>query len=265
MSRPAPAPNLPAGIRTAPDGSPYPDRTHPAFEREVRAMFGHIANGYENLDHLASIGQDFLWRPMALWAVDRYRQGAPVRAVLDLGCGTGEFARQEAHHYPRARVTGLDFTPGMLRRAAAHPPVGRAARDFLGGNALRLPVRSGAVDLCSSAFLLRNLSDLPLGFREVRRVLRPGGTALVLEITEPRHRAFRALFHAYFDHVVPAIGAAAGSQGPYRYLPESLRSLPGREELFRIMGAAGLEELRAVALSGGAVTAYLGSAPRGPG
>jgi len=227
-------------------------------------MFGHIAKGYENLDHLASFGQDLLWRPMALWAVDRYRAGRPVSRVLDVGCGTGELARLEGRHYSGARITGVDFTAGMLRRAIAHPPVGRAPRDFLGGNALRLPVRDGAFDLCSSAFLLRNLSDLGLGFREVRRILRPGGTALVLEITEPTHPAFRALFHAYFDHVVPAIGAAAGSQGPYRYLPESLRVLPRREALFALMEGSGLERMRAVPLSGGAVTAFLASAPGGP-
>ncbi|MHB1932664.1 MAG: hypothetical protein ACYCPV_06755, partial [Thermoplasmata archaeon] len=65
--------------RTAEDGSPYPDRTRPDFEQEVRAMFTHIAGRYEWFDHLASAGQDYLWRPRALWALDRVRAPGPMR------------------------------------------------------------------------------------------------------------------------------------------------------------------------------------------
>jgi demethylmenaquinone methyltransferase/2-methoxy-6-polyprenyl-1,4-benzoquinol methylase len=247
-------------VRTAPDGSPYPDRTTPGFERDVRAMFSHIAGGYEAIDHLASLGQDYLWRPLALWAVDRYRHGRPVSRVLDVGCGTGELTRLEAHHYTGSRVAGVDFTAGMLRRAR-HRGGMKGHIEYCRGSALVLPVPSGSVDLCSSAFLLRNLADLGRGFREMGRVLRPGGTLLALEITEPENPRFGALFHAYFDRVVPALGAAVGSAGPYRYLPESLRHLPPRQELVQLLSASGLVEPRGVPLSGGAVTAYLAAAP----
>ncbi|MCI4364289.1 MAG: ubiquinone/menaquinone biosynthesis methyltransferase [Thermoplasmata archaeon] len=247
-------------VRTAPDGSPYPDRSSPAFERGVQAMFAHIAGGYEALDHLASLGQDFVWRPLAVWAADRYRRGRPVARVLDVGCGTGELTRLEAHHYPRAKVAGLDFTEGMLRRARLHGNEdGRV--EYCRASALALPVAAGSVDLCSSAFLLRNLADIAQGFREMGRVLRPGGTLLALEITEPENPRLAALFHAYFDRVVPALGAAVGSAGPYRYLPESLRDLPPRAELLHLLGASGLERPCAVPLSGGVVTAYLAAAP----
>ncbi|MCI4345620.1 MAG: ubiquinone/menaquinone biosynthesis methyltransferase [Thermoplasmata archaeon] len=247
-------------LRTAPDGSPYPDRASPEFERGVQAMFAHIAEGYEALDHLASLGQDFVWRPLAIWTVDRYRAGRPVDRVVDVGCGTGEFTRLEAHHYPEARVTGVDFTEGMLRRARLHGnEEGRVA--YCRGSALALPVSAGAVDLCSSAFLLRNLADLARGFREMRRVLRPGGTLVALEITEPENPRLGALFHAYFDRVVPALGAAVGSAGPYRYLPESLRHLPPRAEILRLLTVSGLERPCAVPLSGGVVTAYVAAAP----
>jgi len=251
--------STPAG-RTAADGSPYPDRAGPGFEREVRRMFAHIAGGYEWFDHVASVGQDFLWRPRALWALDRFRR-LPVDRVLDVGSGTGELARQIAQHFPRARVVATDFTRPMLERARRHPrPPSRPPMSFGCATVARLPFRPGSFDLAASAFVARNLSDLPGALRELRRVLRPGGVLLTLEITEPTSAAWRGLFHAYFDTVVPALGRAVGSEGPYRYLPESLRSLPSRADFQELLRAAGFSRVAAPTQSGGIVTTFLAEA-----
>src|SRR5580658_6165193 len=136
----------PTAARTAGDGSPYPDRTSTHFEHDVRAMFTHIAHGYDWFDHLASLGQDLLWRPRALWALDRMREGRPVRRVLDIGCGPGSLTVLAARHYRGAEVVGADFTAAMLteadHRTAADPvrPRVRLAR----ASALSLPFRDGA-------------------------------------------------------------------------------------------------------------------------
>jgi demethylmenaquinone methyltransferase / 2-methoxy-6-polyprenyl-1,4-benzoquinol methylase len=248
----------PAG-RTAPDGSPYPDRSLPTFERDVRKMFTHIAGRYEWFDHVASVGNDFLWRPRALWDLDRFREQAPLRSVLDLGCGTGELARQVARHYPAARVFAADFTRAMLVTAEA-ASVGRpegSRLDFGRATALRLPFADGAFDLVTNAFVARNLSDLPRALGEMRRVLRPKGVLLTLEITEPASPTFGRLFHAYFDRVVPWLGSAVHSAGPYRYLPESLRTLPPRTEFLNALKEAGFARTRALAQSLGIVTTFL--------
>ena len=222
----------PAAARTAHDGSPYPDRSSSEFEHDVRAMFTHIARGYDWFDHLASLGQDFVWRPRALWALDRIRRGRPVRRVLDIGCGPGSLTVLAAHHYPGAEVVGADFTAAMLREAD-HRTAQNAVRPRLRlarASALTLPFRSGAFDVAMSAFVVRNLPNLPQAFGELRRALAPGGTLLTLEITEPSSPLVRAGFHAYFDTMVPFLGELVGSQGPYQYLPESLRHLPsGRD------------------------------------
>ncbi len=251
-----------ASSRTAADGSPYPDRSAPTFERDVRAMFTHIAQRYEWFDHVASLGNDYLWRPRALWDLDRFRGRAPVRRALDLGCGTGELARLVARHYPGARVLAADFTAVMLAKAQA---AGRTSPDrgrvgFVRATAMQLPFADASFDLVTNAFLARNLADLPTALREMRRITRPGGTLLTLEITEPVAPTFARLFHAYFDRVVPWLGAAVHSAGPYRYLPESLRSLPSRPAFRSALSGAGFSRTAAIPQSLGIVTTFLAEA-----
>jgi demethylmenaquinone methyltransferase / 2-methoxy-6-polyprenyl-1,4-benzoquinol methylase len=243
------------------DGSPRPVPGAPEFERDVRRMFSHIAERYEWFDHVASLGNDLFWRPRALWDLERFRRGGPPVRILDVGCGTGELTRRFARHFPAARVVGVDFTAAMLReagrRAGGPRPLPPA---YARGTALRLPFPDATFDLVGNAFLIRNLPDLPGAFAEFRRVLRPGGSLLVLEITEPASPAFGRLFHAYFDHVVPWLGAAVDSAGPYRYLPESLRRLPPRPRLVAALRAAGFPRVETRLQSGGIVTAFLGEA-----
>jgi demethylmenaquinone methyltransferase / 2-methoxy-6-polyprenyl-1,4-benzoquinol methylase len=227
-------------------------------------MFTHIVRRYDWFDHAASMGNDYLWRPRALWDLSRFRAGAPpIQRVLDIGCGTGDLTRLAARYFPSARVVGADFTEAMLHIAAARTrPESTAPRvAYLRANARRLPIRSESFDVIMSAFVARNLVDLPGVFREFRRVLRPQGTVLTLEITEPSSDLVGRLFHAYFDHVVPWLGAAVHSAGPYRYLPNSLRSLPSRDGMFGLMRDAGFARIEAHPQSMGIVTCYLAGAP----
>jgi demethylmenaquinone methyltransferase / 2-methoxy-6-polyprenyl-1,4-benzoquinol methylase len=245
--------------RRAADGTPYPDRAEPAFQRDVRAMFTQIARGYDRFDHIASLGNDLLWRPRALWGLDRFRGARPPpRRILDVGCGPGELGRLAGHHFPGSRLVGIDFTRAMLQRAAAQTPTRLGPRvAWAEANALSLPFRDGTFDLVMSAFVVRNIPRLDRAFAEFRRVLAPGGVLLTLEITEPTAAWFRSLFHAYFDAFVPWLGAAVGNAGPYRYLPESLRSLPERGAMLAALRAAGFGRTVALPQSLGIVTTYL--------
>jgi len=253
-----------AGPRAS-DGSPLPDRSLPTFERDVRSMFTHIAGGYEWFDHVASLGNDLLWRPRALWDLDRFRGTRPLRRILDLGCGTGELARLVARHYASAEVVAADFTRAMLANAVASTD-GRPERrriTFARATALKLPFAAGSFDLVTNAFVARNLADLSVAFREVRRVLRPGGVFLTLEITEPVSPTVNRFFHAFFDHVVPWLGGAVGSAGPYRYLPQSLRALPDRRTFLRLLAETGFPRTTIRLQSGGIVTTFLAEAGNG--
>jgi len=253
-------PPLP-GAPTAPDGSLHPDRSLPTFERDVRRMFGSIADRYDAFNHAATFGLDLLWRPRALWALRRFHSSPPTTA-LDFGCGTGGFARQVATSFPGARVTALDFSATMVHRARTLSIRGSSGPrlSFAVGNVLRLPFADGAFDLVTNGFVARNLRDLAAAFREVRRVLRPDGTFLTLEVSEPAAPAVRRLFHAHFDRAVPLLGRAFGREGPYSYLPESLRSFPPVDEVVAMLRAAGFPRTVAIPMSQGVVTVYLASA-----
>lgn len=249
-------------VPRASDGSPLPDRSLPTFERDVRRMFTHIARGYEWFDHVASLGNDLFWRPRALWDLDRFRRPGPVKRALDIGCGTGELARLVTRHYASSYVVGADFTRAMLEKAEAESST-RAEQDRLGylrATALRLPFADGSFDLVTNAFVARNLSDLGSAFREVRRVLRPGGVFLTLEITEPASPLVNRLFHAYFDRVVPWLGSAVGSAGPYRYLPKSLKTLPDPGSFLSLLSECGFPRVSAHPQSSGIVTTFLAEA-----
>jgi demethylmenaquinone methyltransferase / 2-methoxy-6-polyprenyl-1,4-benzoquinol methylase len=249
---------------TASDGTLLPDRGLPTFERDLERMFASIADRYDAFNHLATFGQDLVWRPRAVWELERFHVG-PIVRVLDVGCGTGGLARLLARRYRTAAVLAADFSPTMVRSAwrrsggRTDPELG-----FAVAHIGHLPFRDGTFDVATNAFVARNLTDLAAAFRELRRVLRPGGTLLTLEVAEPASPLVGRVFHAHFDHAVPLIGRAFGREGPYSYLPKSLRSLPPSARLLGMLREAGFDRAAARSMSLGIVTAYLGAASRAP-
>lgn len=240
-------------------GVPVPRREDATFSRDLRRMFTRIAGQYSLVDHLTTFGLDLLWRPETLWLLDR-RGMPPPRRILDLGCGPGDLTFELSRHFPQASVLGLDFTPAMVDRARRR--AGPSSPPSFGlGDAQTLPFRDCTFDLVTSAFLIRNLPRLREGLGEMRRVLRPGGSVLALEVGEPPSAWFSPLFHAYFDRVVPKIGRLFGTEAPYRYLSTSLRSLPPREGVLRMLYELGFVEGSAHLLTGGIVTAFLARVP----
>ena len=223
----------------------------------VRGMFGRVAPRYDLANHLLSFNIDRYWRAHTVRRV-RGILVNPAARVLDICCGTGDLATalERARGVP---VFGSDFCHPMLvaaRRKLAH---GGRHSPLFEADALHLPVRDAALDLITAAFGFRNLANYEAGLREMRRVLRPGGTAAILEFSQPPNAAFAALYNFYSRHILPVIGGLiSGNRDAYQYLPESVRKFPDAGELADAMRAAGFAEVSYEFLTGGIVALHLG-------
>jgi len=236
-----------AGVRSG-NVVPQPD---------VTAMFDDIAPVYDRINTLITLGRDARWRRAAV-AAARLPAGA---SVVDVACGTGKVAAQLADRVgPFGRVVAVDLSPAMIARAVA------AYRDlvqleFRIGNALELPADDAEFDAATIAFGLRNLSSWEAGFRELRRVVRPGGRVVCLELTVPKPRVWGTLFRATFRAGVPLAGRAFRRASAYRYLPASLEGFPDAEQLRVTMQRAGLVDVTIHRLGFGAVALHTGVVP----
>ena len=185
----------------------------------VRAMFDRIAPSYDRMNRLITLGRDQRWRRALMEAL-----GVDAAdTVLDLACGTGDFALLARER--GARVAGVDFAAAMLAAARARCPADVA---LVRGDALRLPLADGSVSVAVSGFALRNFTAIPPVLAELARVLRAGGRLGLLEVDEPRTQALRIGHALWFRRVVPALGALlsdgrapAPSTRPPRGLPST--------------------------------------------
>lgn len=257
---------------------------------QVRSMFDGIAGIYDLLNTAMTAGLHHRWRSRA---ADLARVG-PGDRVLDVATGTGDLALELAGRVgPGGEVIGSDFAEGMLERAREKA----AARDerqgsvrprFEWGDALALQYPSGSFDAATVGFGARNFADLARGLAEMRRVVRPGGRVVVLEITTPVRPPLSTFYALWFDRLVPLIGRAAqamarapaalragshtgngNGHGPggiaaaYTYLPNSVKRFPAPAALAAELDRAGLQEISYVLLAGGIVAIHAGTVPGG--
>jgi len=221
----------------------------------VRGMFARVARRYDVANHLLSFNIDRLWRARTVRRVRPILE-RPGARVLDICCGTGDLTLALAREC-RAPVLGSDFCHPMLVAAR-----GKGAAGLFEADALRLPLCDASLDLITAAFGFRNLANYGAGLAEMRRVLRPGGMAAILEFSEPPNALFAALYHFYSRRILPLIGGAlSGSRDAYTYLPESVRKFPSPEELAEQMRRAGFAEVRYERFTGGIVALHLGVTP----
>ncbi|HEU6446200.1 MAG TPA: ubiquinone/menaquinone biosynthesis methyltransferase [Gaiellaceae bacterium] len=214
----------------------------------VRSMFDRIAPVYDFMNHAMTAGLDRRWRRLTAEAVV-----TPGDRVLDACCGTGDLAL--AAKAAGGTVTGLDFSEAMLERARRKSD----AVEWLQGDLLRLPFSDRSFDAATVGFGVRNVEDLDLGLRELRRVLRPGGRLGILEIVRPRG-PLALFFRAWFDGLVPAAGKVLPGGDAYSYLPASVRRFPGPAELGERARAAGFHPVAHRLLGGGIVVLLVGEA-----
>lgn len=209
----------------------------------VRTMFDRIAPSYDRMNRIITLGFDQRWRRSLIDSLGVEADDT----VLDLACGTGDFAIMARER--GARVIGLDFAGAMLAAARERCPDDVA---LVRGDALRLPLAGGSVSVAVSGFALRNFVAIPPVLAELARVLRPGGRVGLLEVDEPRSAVLRLGHGLYFRRVVPAIGALLSDGRAYAYLPASASYLPEGEGLRDMLEDAGFTSVEKRSHLGGA-------------
>ena len=225
----------------------------------VQRLFGRIARVYDPMNRLMSFGLDRRWRAFAA----RYLALGTGQLGLDLGVGTADLSIAVIRRSgPGTRMIGLDITPEMLA-------IGRAKVARLGlqdqielrqGDAEQIDLPDNSVDGCCSAFTVRNLADIRQGFREMLRVVRPGGRVVCLEISHPPGKVFGSLFHFYFYRLAPLFGSIIGKAfEEYNYLPNSLTTFPDAFALKELMEEAGWRDVRFYRLTRGIVAVHVGT------
>ncbi|HEX4206265.1 MAG TPA: ubiquinone/menaquinone biosynthesis methyltransferase [Ktedonobacteraceae bacterium] len=225
----------------------------------VQRLFGRIARIYDLMNGLMSFGLDRYWRKRAA----RYLALGSGETGLDLGVGTADLSIAVIRGSgPGTHMIGMDITPEMLDQGKIKlQRLGLQKQiDLRVGDAEHIDLPDNSVDGCCSAFTARNLSDIHQGFREMLRVVRPGGRVVCLEISHPPGKIFGGLFNLYFYKLAPLFGSIIGKAiEEYNYLPHSLTNFPGAPKLKQIMEEVGWSDVRFYRLNGGIVAIHVGT------
>jgi len=217
----------------------------------VQKMFTRIAQHYDLMNRLMTGGQDIRWRKEVI----RHAGMDNASALLDLGTGTGDLAREALSEFPEAKVIAADFTLEMMRVGKQTSPLNFSAAD-----ALHLPFDDSSFDAVVSGFLMRNVSDLPHALKEQHRVLKDGGRIVILDTTRPKVNILSPLIWLHMHWIIPALGSLLSGAGEaYRYLPDSTESFLTAEDLAARLAEAGFKEISYRRLMFGTIAIHWGT------
>jgi demethylmenaquinone methyltransferase/2-methoxy-6-polyprenyl-1,4-benzoquinol methylase len=242
--------------QTAPGARTADETDEATAAANVQSLFNTIAPTYDRLNHLLSFGLDRLWWRSAARSF-RDVLARPEAKIVDICCGTGDMTAAllrvrhengcptsgfsdvgctESDGLPQP-IIGLDFSAEMLSRARVKFPSPQV--QWLEGDAMHLPFADASVDLITSAFGFRNLTNYDAGLREIARVLRPGGRVGILDCNQPDGLSGTA-YNLYLHHGLPLIGGwLSGEREAYRYLPASIARFPRPPQMLAMMRQAG--------------------------
>lgn len=232
--------------------SEHPARATLAKRRaDVSAMFDRVADRYDLVNDIISLGRDRDWRKAVVEAI----RPRPGMRILDLAAGTGTSSQTFADE--GATVFPTDLSLGMLTVGKQRLP----GLGFVAGDALQLPYVDGAFDAVTISFGLRNVEHTEAALVELRRVTRPGGRLVICEFSTPTIGWFRFAYRNYLLAALPTM-ADLFSSNPvaYRYLAESILDWPDQQGLAELIERAGWSGVEWRNLSSGIVALHRATA-----
>ncbi len=225
-------------------------------KEQVAQMFNNISHKYDFLNHLLSGGIDILWRKKAI----KLLKASKPQSILDIATGTGDFAIEALALKPE-KIVGVDISEGMLN-------VGKEKIKKLGvdhlidlqlGDSERLPFEDNTFDAVIVSFGVRNFENLEKGLTDMCRVLKPGGTCIVLEFSKPKSFPFKQIYNFYFKYILPVVGNMISKDtAAYTYLPESVQAFPDGDNFLTVYHKAGFTQTQCKPLTFGISSIYIG-------
>lgn len=234
---------------------PYKDRSE-SKRTQVAEMFDTISPKYDFLNHLLSGGVDIYWRKRAIKLLKK----AQPKQILDIATGTGDFALEALSLKPE-KVTGVDISEGMLSvgRKKIEKLGLQEKIEFIKGDSENLPFSDNYFDAVIVSFGVRNFENLLAGLSDMCRVMRNGGTCIVVEFSKPKAFPFKQLYNFYFKYILPSIGKIVSKDSSaYSYLPESVQAFPDGSDFLSIFEQAGFKNTKCIPLTFGICSIYVG-------
>lgn len=227
-------------------------------EQFVHSVFESIAPKYDLMNDILSFRRHKAWRRFAM----RKMGVRPGSSAVDVCCGTCDWTVSMAQASGNGKIVGLDFSKNML--SLGKQKIERLRLDkaieLVHGNAMQLPFADDTFDFATIGFALRNVPDIEQVLREMRRVVKPGGKVVSLELSKPTWKPFRSLYYLYFQKILPWIGKLIAKRyEQYKWLPQSLIDFPDHRQLAELFRRVGLENVEAYPLSGGIAALHIGT------
>ena len=227
-----------------------------AKTEQVKEMFDSIAPAYDFMNRAMTFGIDKCWRAKAVKMIKAY---AP-KTILDVATGTGDLAIKLARTLHPEKITGIDLSEGMI--AIGEKKVAEAGLDniinFVAGDCLNLPFNEAQFDCITVAYGVRNFEHLDQGYREMYRVLRPGGVLCVIELSTPTSPIVKPFYRLYTRFIIPTMGRLVSKDvRAYSYLPESIAAVPQGNDMLQLMRDAGFSNCKFTRLTFGTCTIYM--------
>lgn len=227
-------------------------------ERTIPQMFNAISSRYDLINIFLSFGLDKYWRK----AVCRHLPQKQYLKLLDCATGTGDQLIALLKHGSIYDAVGIDPAEEMLAKAS--PKIAPYAHcvQLIAASAEKIPYPVNTFDVATMTFGIRNVRDPQQSLKELYRVLSPSGRLLILEFSAPAYAPLRFLHRGYLNHIVPTIGGLLSkNRDAYSYLSKTIQAFPQGESFCALLREAGFENLRAIPLSFGIVTLYVGDKP----
>lgn len=225
----------------------------------IALMFNDIAPTYDKLNHILSLNVDKSWRRKAVKRLKKALTSGENASILDVACGTADSTVKIAEKVENAKVFGIDISTKMLE-IGKEKTEKKGLQDrisFSISSAENIGFKDDTFDAAMVAFGVRNFSDREKGLKEILRVLKPEGTLIILELSEPQNVMVRWFYNLYFKNILPHIGKrVSGNANAYRYLQQTVEKFPMPEEFMSMLNDCGFKELTHKALSCGLCRIY---------